>query len=490
MKVRKMLALLMTVVLAAGLIGCSSKGTGETTAAGQTQAVTEGAAQSQAPSEKETAASGLDETTPVTLKLFGPGLLAAVGESGALDLVSGIEMPGYEKLVKRWNELHPNVTLVIEAQPWDNWQAAIQTAVLSGDVDIIMHGASLADLVEPLEPYLEKDAGLMDEIFSVAQRRTDVNGDLSVMTTTGVSYAMNPMIAILDKDIFDHYNVALPDESWTWEDVLSMAQKMTGTDPVTGNPTWGIQLNQTDSVSNRFFNYQLIASAFDAKTITYGKTVQDCKVDFTGEGTTKVFQMIADLAGYCSPDVREGVNVNSTITAENNVAIWYDQNAFTHYNEIVACGGEDRFVYLTMPVVESGEYKGAPSFFMGDHNMAICNTSKNKEWAWEFIKFLVTDEEATQWIVDCMQLPNNRAGMAAVKSAMGEKYTEVVSKALDKNPVGFNNSTNDFFNNVSFGSVTSDMGNVIGEILMGNMKPEEAGPYIQKNVDEYLGSMK
>ena len=34
MKVRKMLALLMTVVLAAGLIGCSSKGTGETTAAG------------------------------------------------------------------------------------------------------------------------------------------------------------------------------------------------------------------------------------------------------------------------------------------------------------------------------------------------------------------------------------------------------------------------------------------------------------------------
>ena len=61
-----------------------------------------------------------------------------------------------------------------------------------------------------------------------------------------------------------------------------------------------------------------------------------------------------------------------------------------------------------------------------------------------------------------MQLPNNRAGMAAVKAAMGEKYTEVVSKALDENPVGFNNSTNDYFNNVSFGSVTSDMGNVIG----------------------------
>ena len=56
--------------------------------------------------------------------------------------------------------------------------------------------------------------------------------------------------------------------------------------------------------------------------------------------------------------------------------------------------------------------------------------------------------------------------------------------------MGFSNSTNDYFNNVSFGSVTADTGNAIGEILMGNMKAEEAGPYIQKNIDEYLQSKK
>ncbi len=480
---RKLLSLVLVLSMAVTLLyGCSStKKSEETVKKEDTQSTTTTEA------SKDTTAKS---DTPITLKLFGPGLFTGLTETGSIDLVSGIELPGYEVVVKRWNELYPNVTLEIETIPWDNWQAAIQTAVLSGDVDIIMHGASLTDLVEPLDPYIEKEPELMDKIFSLAQRRTDVNGDLSVMTTTGMSYAMNPMIAILDKQIFDNYGVALPDENWTWGDVLALAERMTGIDPVTGKQTWGVQIVDTDSVGNRFFNYQMIASAFDAKTITYGKTIADCKVDFTGAGTTRAFQMIADLAQFCSPDVKEGTNVSKTISAENDTAIRWDQNAFGHYNEIKMFDGEDRFVFLTMPVIEEGEYKGSPSSFMGDNNMAISKSSNNKEMAWEFLKFLVTDEEVQQWLVDVRNLPNNREGMKVVCDAMGDKYGDVVSNALAKNPVGFNNSTNDYTNNVSFGAVTSDMGNVIGELLFGNMKAEEAGAYIQNNIDTYLKTSK
>ena len=478
---KKVVIFILVFSMAATLLfGCSSK-TGEETNKGEATKPAAGA--------EESKENDLDTETPVTLKLFGPGLLTELTQTGSLDLVSGLELPGYEVLIKRWNELYPNVKLEIETIPWDNWQAAIQTAALSGDIDIIMHGASLTDLAEPLDPYLEKEPELLEKIFSVAQRRTDVNGDLSVMTTTGMSYALNPMIAILDKQIFDDYKIALPDENWTWNDVIKLAEQMTGTDPVTGKQTWGVQIVETGAVGNRFFNYQMIASAFDAKAITYGKTVADSKVDFTGERTTKAFQVIADLAQYCSPDVKEGINVITNITAENDTAIRWDQGAVRHLNEIRSFDGEDRFVYLSMPAIEAGEYKGAPSLFMGDHNMAISKSSKNKEWAWTFLKFLVTDEEIQQWLVDAMQLPNNRNSMDVVNKALGEKYGSVINRALEKNPLGFNNSTNDYFNNVSFGTVTSDMGNVIGELLLGNMKAEEAGTYIQKNVDDYLRSI-
>lgn len=480
---RRLLSLVLVLSMAVTLLyGCSStKESEESIKKEDTQS--------------ETKTEGSDDTevksdTPITLKLFGPGLLTELTEAGSIDLISGIELPGYEVLIKRWNELYPNVTLQIETIPWDNWQASIQTAALSGDVDIIMHGASLTDLAEPLDPYIEKEPELLDKIFSVAQRRTDANGDLSVMTTTGMSYAMNPMIAVLDKQIFENYGVALPDENWTWEDVVTLAEKMTGTDPVTGKQTWGVQIVDTDSVGNRFFNYQMIASAFDAKTITYGKTIADCNVDFTGAGTTRAFQMIADLAQFCSPDVKEGTNVMKTLSAENDTAIRWDQGAFKHYNEVKSFNGVDRFVFLTMPAIEAGEYKGSPSLFMGDHNMAISKSSENKEWAWEFLKFLVTDEVIQQWLVDAMQLPNNRESMKAVNEAMGDSYGGVINHALENNPVGFNNSTNDFSNNVSFGAITSDMGNVIGELLLDNMKAEEAGLYIQNNVDAYLKASK
>ena len=58
------------------------------------------------------------------------------------------------------------------------------------------------------------------------------------------------------------------------------------------------------------------------------------------------------------------------------------------YKEAKAAGVEDKFVFWNMPAIEAGEYKGKPSAFMGSNNVAICKTSENKEWAWEFLKFI------------------------------------------------------------------------------------------------------
>lgn len=92
-----------------------------------------------------------------TLNLYGPGLFANAGADGNVDLLSGIEMPGYNDIIARWNELYPNCEVHIDAIPWDSWQTNITTACMSGDVDIILHGATMTDLTEDLAPYLEKD---------------------------------------------------------------------------------------------------------------------------------------------------------------------------------------------------------------------------------------------------------------------------------------------------------------------------------------------
>ena len=84
--------------------------------------------------------------------------------------------------------------------------------------------------------------------------------------------------------------------------------KLTGTDPVTGKQTYGVQLDSMDNANNSFFSYQMIASAYDAKVFQYGKTVEDSTVNFENDKTEKVFQMIQDLGKYTSSNVKEGMN--------------------------------------------------------------------------------------------------------------------------------------------------------------------------------------
>ena len=269
--------------------------------------------------------------------------------------------------------------------------------------------------------------------------------------------------------------------------MLSLAEKLTGTDPVTGKQTFGVQLDSMDNANNSFFNYQMIASAYDAKVFQYGKTVEDSTVNFVNEKTEKVFQMIQDLGAYTSSNVKEGMNISNQLTAENDTAIRYSQDAFTHFKEADAAGISDRFVFLPMPVIEEGSHAGNPSSFKGCNNMAICNTSKNKEWAWEFIKFMVTDPECVKWVIDCGQIPNTPDGMGSVIEIMGDKANAIVT-SLEGMPDDFSNSTTEYYNNISFGPVVTSLGVVTHDLVNGTISPAEAANQMQKTVDEYLAT--
>lgn len=430
-------------------------------------------------------AAELDENEEITLRLMGPGLLGSQGESGALDMVTGLETPGYNVIIDRWEELHPNVKLEIENAPWDSWQSAVQAAVLSGEVDVVLHGATLTALVEPLDEYLAADPEYADSIYTTETRRTTDINDLTVPTTTGIPYTLSPMLCYLDKDIFEHYGVDLPDENWTWSDMLSLAEQMTGTDPVTGEQTYGVQIDSMDSANNAFFTFQMIASAYDAQVFTYGKTVEESAVDYTSDKALSVFQMIKDLGEYCSPAVREGVNIAYQLTEDNDTAIRYSQDVFKHFNEAQVGGVEDKFVFMSMPVIGEGEHAGSPSSFKGCNNMAICKTSEHKDWAWEFIKFMTTDPVAVQWVIDCGQIPNVPEGLDTVREIMGDK-ADAISRTLEAMPNEFSNSTTAYYNNISFGPVTATLGSVTLDLVKGTISAEDAAQTMQNTVEEFL----
>lgn len=425
----------------------------------------------------------LDQSKVITLDIVGPGLFEH-GEKGETDLVSGIFIPGWDIIEARWNELYPNIKLNFNICPWGDWQSSITTACLDGQADIIMHGASLPDLTEDLTPYIEADEGYRDQIYVTAARRTTQNP--SVYKTSGISVYTAPVIVWLDTEKFEHFGVALPNDDWTIEEFMETAEKLTGTDPVTGEASYGLML-PFSGTSNLFFNYMLFAYGTGAQVFHYGETFADCTVDFTSPESVEAFDIVAKLAQFESPDVREGVSVNSVIDGSNTWAMMGSNAGVANLFQMQAAGIEEgRYIAYNLPVISKGQYAGNPMPYFGDINIAMYNQSDSKEWAWEFIKFLTTDEVATQWVADQLVYPNNVDAIEAVEAFMDERTLSVFAHAMSTMPENFNGSTNDNFNNVSFGSVTTNLLTAVDDVVNGRITPEKAAQNMQDYIDEYL----
>lgn len=485
MRFRKTAGLLAGVMgMMLALSGCGGSAEQATTGA-QAPAETQ---QTTAGQEKESGepAGGAANTMEGTLKLTGPGLFTTVGEKGAVDIITGIQKPGYEVVVNRWNELYPNVKLEIEPTPWDNWKAVMQTAALSGDVDVLIHGASLVAISEPMTEYFKKDPGIEELISMPSVRKNEDDAPMTEYVPYGITVTVNPVVVVLDKQIFEHYGVAVPDSGWTFEDLLSIAEATTGTDPVTGEATYGISLLKA-SESNK--NWLWAARGFNAEIFDFGEKMKDTKVDFTTEKVKDTLNYLQKLGACTSPDYIEGLDLGKAYKSENNLAMIVSEEAFNVYNQVKAAGLTDRYMFLPLPAITDGEFKGVTASHMGDWNMSICNTSKNKELAWEFLKFMVTDPVVQQWLVDTYSIPNNLEGLKLLDGTMEPGYYEAVNEIVTTCPKAFSASINDCWDSTNFGTFATDVTSVLNEIFTGNLDADQATGQVQENLDEFLKSL-
>ncbi len=438
------------------------------------------------PSEKFIPLLNAEET--LTLTLYGPGLFAAVGENGSIDLTSGITTPGYKEVVDRWNSFYPNVKLDIQAIPWSDWQANVTTAVMSGDIDVIMHGATLATLCEDLQPYITSSSGYQDEIYMVASRLTpDIP---SISKVAGIPYTVTPMLAYLDTKIFTDFDVELPEKNWTWSDLEELAEKLTGINPITGEENFGYKFPSRIASNNFYFNHMMIAQAYGGNIIQYGNTLQETVANYNNEASLKAFETISRLAEFCSPDGREGVTDDTVLTVDNNIAIRIEQSPFNYYAQAETVGDVERWAWLTLPCAVEGEGAGDPSWFIGENNMSIAYNSDAKNWAWEFIRFITTDAVVQEWIVETRNLPNNIYAQELITPSIGEERAKIVYEAIATLPYGWNNATNDCVNTAFLGTLASDIYVAQDSLIKGEFTIAEAAAYVQSNLDTFLATLK
>ena len=488
-RIKKIMALLScTAMIAGSIAGCGSNGgaQAETTAGAQEQA--ESAVTQTVESGGEDEAAG-GETQVVseesgTLRMYGPGLFAAVGEDGTTDMITGVTRPGYKKLIERWNELYPNVKLEIEPIPWDNWKAAIQTAALSGEYDILIHGNGNADYCLDLTDYIENDPEVSDALTFYPYRRNPDN--MTEVRPYGLSYTLNPVVCVVDKEILKNYGVDLPDSSWSLEDMTKIAEQCTGTDPVTGKQTSGISMVKA---SDAYKNYILIGRGYDNEIFEFSPKLNETKVNFDTPKTQEVFDYLANLGKFSSPDYLEGLNLANAYTNEHDTALIWAEDVYNVYNTIKAAGLEDRFMFLPLPKIQEGAHKGITCSNVGDLNICIYKNTEQKELAWKFLKFLVTDPEIQQWFIDTNSIPANVNSSSLLYDVMPADYADAIAEVISTSPKGYNSSASVWYDSTWFGTFQSDIVTEFDQLLKGNETSADVTKNIQGTIDGYLQSL-
>jgi multiple sugar transport system substrate-binding protein len=134
------------------------------------------------------------------------------------------------KIVKRFEELHPDIKVIVEYSDWSGYWSKLQIEVAGGGVpDVwLMSGAYFFKFVEngqllDLQPYIDKDATIdMKDYYPLLVDLFKYKGHIY-----GMPRDFNTVALYYNKKLFDKFGVAYPTGDWTWEDFREAAIKLT-----------------------------------------------------------------------------------------------------------------------------------------------------------------------------------------------------------------------------------------------------------------------
>lgn len=157
------------------------------------------------------------------------------------------QVPAMQQIIDEFKQTHPNIDVKIQVTPWDDYWTKLQTSATGGSApDVFWMTLAFFKLYA-------SNGILMPLDERTAAAGIDMGNYVPAMAEAykydGVQYGMpkdvNAFGLFYNKDLFTAAGVPFPDASWTWDNVIDAAQKLT--DPAKG--VYGIAAQQSDELA-------------------------------------------------------------------------------------------------------------------------------------------------------------------------------------------------------------------------------------------------
>jgi multiple sugar transport system substrate-binding protein len=275
---RKVMAVMLAAMTAVSLAAC---GGSDSSGAADT------------PSADGGATEAAEETTDVAAEASSDEAIKASGSSDALQVLiwDTNQQPGLQQILDDFTA-ETGIKTDLQVKDWNSYWTALEAAATGGampdvfwmhsnNAQVYMNNGMLLDL----DPYIEKS----DKI----DLANYMEGVTNLYTYNGTHYAIpkdyDTIALWYNKTMFDEAGISYPDETWTWDDLLDAAKKLTKDD----GSQYGYALqagSNQDCYYNMIYSHGGYVLSDDKKTSGY----DDPK-------TIEAMQKIAELLQSC-PD--------------------------------------------------------------------------------------------------------------------------------------------------------------------------------------------
>ena len=421
-----------------------------------------------------------------TVRILVPGL----SEQSTIDPISGLETKGLPEFQEFLNEQIPDYNIEVKTIAWDGWIQSMEAMVTAGDIDVgfFTNQEAVPDWYADLTPYLEKDEevnfdNLSDLYIGPAVHYTTYKS-FNHPEDTGKVYGLPMTVACnlitYDSKLFEEWGVEEPTEDMTFSELVDLAEKMTGTNPVTGKQNYGgyMYSSWTEWYSlcyNAIKPY--LSDDMDINNMDMDEFVEYMK---TSPEMKAYFSDLIRLVDCCNPAVATGSGAENWLTEDNDIAINFDVNGHTktYMQYVYADDTEmtDRYKALLIPTGDAGE--GFPEFF----RFAIANNTEHGDAAWDVIKQLTTNKE----IIDFYLKNYAYDKLSCLKDTSGISMMEDYDINVKRHDYQMDNMfiTDDYW------YWRTPMQTVINQILSKQYTADEAVEAMYDGVNEWINNIK
>ena len=377
------------------------------------------------------------------------------------------QKPVFDQIIEKFEEANPDIDVEVQLTPWSQYWTKLDAAIGADTAaDVFWMNTYLpkyvaAGVLEPLDAFIEEDKVDLSAYTAVVSGAYNLGGMQYAMPK-----GMDTVQVFYNEAIFEQHDVALPQEGWTWNDMLGLAEQLRDKMAAAGTGEYPIVMELDPQPS--YFN-------FIAQDGGFILSEDGTKAGFDQPGAaasySKVLKLMEDML---MPDYKVLSDTKGTdLFISQKAAILFmgswkalllDETSFA-----------DKIGVIPMPSMDKSNVS-----VIGGLGYAMNARAKDKAAAWKLISFLAGEES------NKMQA-EGKIDMPALISA--QQYYTPNFKNLDASVFFKVAETGYFFptseNVAEWLPIVMD---VSSQILSGTISPEDGAAQIQEQMQPILDS--